>query len=284
MDQTKDAKSSAMNYVFIGFFAVAIIAAAFGGRMKEVTESSVSAAKDAVTLALSLVGFMALWLGLVRVLEVGGLLKTLAERVRPVMVRLFPDVPANHPAMSAMLLNISANMLGLGNAATPLGIKAMVELNRLNPFPGTATNAMCLFLVINTTSVTILPLGIIGVRAAAGANDPANVFLTTLIATIISTTIGVLIALFFAKRDRSYLVACEEQARVGLALNAAAAQTESTEYQEEDYSKFRFTATPLWGLAAKGFIFALLIAIIYQFYLAPDKGEFILQELSLIHI
>ncbi|MCK7504126.1 MAG: hypothetical protein MZV70_08525 [Desulfobacterales bacterium] len=133
---------------------------------------------------------MTLFLGLMKVAEAGGLLRIIARLIRPLMVRLFPDVPAEHPAMGAMILNLSANVMGLGNAATPFGIRAMQELNRLNPTPGTATDAMALFLAINTSSVTLLPTGVIALRAAAGSADPAAILPTTLFATACSTADG----------------------------------------------------------------------------------------------
>ena len=196
--------SSAMNIVFIILMCSALLCAAATNEMKAVGDASFEAAKSAVSLAISLIGIMALWLGFMRVLEAGGLTNWLAKAIRPLMQWLFPRVPANHPAMSAMILNLSANMLGLGNAATPFGIKAMVELNKLNPLPGTATNAMCLFLAINTSSITILPLGTIGVRAAAGSSNPASIFVPTLISTICSTVIAVSVALLCAKRDSAH--------------------------------------------------------------------------------
>ncbi|MDA8162430.1 MAG: spore maturation protein, partial [Desulfobacteraceae bacterium] len=156
----------------------------------------------AVELAISLIGPMALWLGIMKVAETGGLMRIIARGVRPVMVRLFPDVPDGHPAMSAMIMNMAANALGLGNAATPMGVKAMQELEKLAPEKGTATNAMCLFLAINTSSVTLLPLGVITVRAAANAKSPASIFIPTLIATCCSTVVAVLAAKFMAGRGR----------------------------------------------------------------------------------
>jgi len=156
-------------------------------------------AADAVTLSIGLVGGMALFLGLMKVAEEGGLLAIIARTVRPLMVHLFPDVPANHPAMGAMILNMSANALGLGNAATPFGIRAMQELDKLNPHKGTATNAMALFLAINTSSVTLLPTGVIALRAAAGSTDPAGILPTTLVATICSTTIAILAAKLYQR-------------------------------------------------------------------------------------
>src|SRR5207249_12091034 len=122
-----------MNAIWVGLVVAAVVMAAFTGTMPAVATESVESAKSAVTLALGLIGVMAFWLGMMRVVQEGGLLQTLARLLRPVMVRLFPEVPDDHPAMSAMIMNIASNMLGLGNAATPFGIKAMVELDRLNP-------------------------------------------------------------------------------------------------------------------------------------------------------
>lgn len=159
----------------------------------------VEKAAGAVTLSLGLVGVIALFLGLMKVAEEGGLLTIIARTVRPLMIRLFPDVPAHHPAMGAMILNMSANALGLGNAATPFGIRAMQELDKLNPHKGTATNAMALFLAINTSSVTLLPTGVIALRAAAGSTDPAGILPTTLVATICSTTVAILAAKLYQR-------------------------------------------------------------------------------------
>ncbi|HSH41570.1 MAG TPA: nucleoside recognition domain-containing protein, partial [Arenicellales bacterium] len=151
----------------------------------------VDSAESAVTLAIGLVGVMALFLGLMKVAEKGGLLNIIARALRPLLTRLFPEVPAEHPAMGAIILNLSANVLGLGNAATPFGIRAMQQLDRLNPHKGTATNAMVLFLAMNTSSVTLLPTGVIALRAAAGSSDPAGIVPTTLFATICSTAVAI---------------------------------------------------------------------------------------------
>jgi spore maturation protein SpmA/spore maturation protein SpmB len=165
-----------------------------GQPMAELAAGMIDTAADSVTLALGLVGAMALFLGLMKVAEAGGLLTIIAKLLRPLMVRLFPEVPADHPAMGAMILNLSANVMGLGNAATPFGIRAMQELDKLNPIKGTATNAMVLFLAINTSSVTLLPTGVIALRAAAGSTDPAAILPTTLFATFCSTIIAILAA------------------------------------------------------------------------------------------
>ncbi len=184
---------------------LATLTAAYTGRMDEVTKASFDSAKAGVMLAIGLIGPMALWLGLMKVAEAGGLMRTLARAVRPLMIRLFPDVPAEHPAMSAMIMNMAANALGLGNAATPMGIKAMQELEKLAPEKGTATNAMCLFLAINTSSVTLLPLGVITVRAAAGATSPAAILLPSLAATICSTCVAIIVAKALAARSEAPL-------------------------------------------------------------------------------
>jgi len=220
---------SAINWVFFCLISSAVIFAGFTGTMDPVKVASFEAAKASVELALKLIGVMALWLGLVRILEAGGLMRALARGIKPVMRRLFPDVPAEHPAMGTMLLNISANMLGLGNAATPFGLKAMVELNKLNPFPGTATNAMCLFLTINTSSVTILPLGAIAIRAAAGSGEPAAILIPSMLATGVSTLVGVSLALILARSDRRYLEAARKE--VGAA--------DDEEFNEEDEDEFK---------------------------------------------
>jgi len=152
-----------------------------------------------VELAIGLVGVMALFLGLMKVAEAGGMLTILARLIRPLMVKMFPDVPPDHPAMGAMILNLAANALGLGNAATPFGIRAMQELDTLNPQHGTATDSMALFLAINTSSVTLLPTGVIALRAAAGSSDPAAILPTTLFATIGSTIVAVIAAKLYGK-------------------------------------------------------------------------------------
>lgn len=167
--------------------------------MDALANAMVSTAGDAVTLAIGLVGVMTLFLGLMKVAEAGGLLVIIAKTIRPLMVRLFPDVPADHPAMGAMILNLSANALGLGNAATPFGIRAMQELDRINPHRGVASDAMVLFLAINTSSVTLLPTGVIALRAAAGSHDPAGILPTTLFATVMSTAVAIICAKLYRR-------------------------------------------------------------------------------------
>ncbi len=184
-----------MNLVFYGIILFAVVFAGFQGTPEAVGNGALEAAKGSVTLAIGLIGYIALFLGLLKVVEEAGGLKFMARLIRPVLVRLFPDVPPDHPAMGAMVMNMAANALGLGNAATPIGLKAMAELNRLNTEKGTATNAMVLFLAINTSGLALLPTGIIGLRALQGSVDPAAIFPTTLVATSISTVVGIAAAL-----------------------------------------------------------------------------------------
>lgn len=198
MSSASAQKPSAINIIWLTMVLLATVTAAYTGKMDAVTKASFAAAKNGVVLALGLIGPMAIWLGIMKVAEAGGLMRIIARGVRPLMVRLFPEVPADHPAMSAMIMNMAANALGLGNAATPMGIKAMQELAELAPEEGTATNAMCLFLAINTSSVTLLPLGVITVRAAAGASSPGAILLPSLLATLCSTTVAIIAAKLMA--------------------------------------------------------------------------------------
>jgi len=168
-------------------------------KMKEVTNSALEYAGIAVNIALGLIGIMALWLGVMKVAEEAGLIKIIANAVKPVTKFLFPDIPADHPAMGAMIMNISANMLGLGNAATPFGLKAMEELDKLNPEKGTATNAMCTFLTVNTAGLTLIPATAIAVRAAAGSTDPAIIIGTSVFGASCATIVGIIAAKIFEK-------------------------------------------------------------------------------------
>ncbi len=246
-----------MNRIWFYLMALAVVCAAFKGQMPAVTKASFEAAKSAVNLALGLIGAMALWLGLVKVAEEGGLLRLIARKVRGLLVRLFPNVPAEHPAMSAMVMNISANALGLGNAATPLGIKAMVELDKLNPHPGRATNAMCLFLAINTSNVTLLPLGVIAGRAAAGCAQPAAIIFPTLFATTCSTLAAIIMAKILAR----------------LSGPEPAPKIESKELDKGDFSSLEPRdpgLSPGEKILIWGLIVALSLALVRYFFLSPS--------------
>lgn len=194
-----------LNYIFLALIVLALVIGGFTHTLKEVGDAAVSAAGTAVTLAIGLIGVMALWLGMMRLAERAGLVQSLARGLQPVMRRLFPDVPVEHPAMGAMVLNIAANMLGLANAATPLGLRAMRDLERLNPVPGTATNAMCTFLAINTGSVQLIPITAIAVLAANGSQNPSAIVGTALLATMCSSAAG-LVAVKTFERWRVFRV------------------------------------------------------------------------------
>jgi spore maturation protein SpmA len=194
-------KPAAINVIWLFLILSGILTAAYTNKMDVISKVTFDAAKNAVDLAIKLIGAMALWLGIMKVAEDAGLMKLIARWIRPLMIRLFPDVPAEHPAMSAMIMNMAANMLGLGNAATPMGIRAMTELEKINPQKGTATDSMCLFLAINTSSVTILPLGVIAVRVAAGATSPSAILIPAILATAISTTVAILASKLMAARS-----------------------------------------------------------------------------------
>jgi spore maturation protein SpmA len=193
-----------MNAVFVVLITAAVLAAAFqdvhdrtpegGVGMDTLTTALIDAAKGAVDVAFGLIGLMVLFLGMMQVLRDAGAVSAVARALAPVMKRLFPDVPPEHPAMGAMIMNLTANIFGLGNAATPFGLKAMQELNRLNPHPGIATNAMVLFLAINTAGLAVFPTSMIAARATLGSLDPGGIFLPTLLASITGTLVGVVVA------------------------------------------------------------------------------------------
>ena len=166
---------------------------------KVANDGLLKTAETAVTIALGLIGIMALWLGIMKIAEAAGLITLLAKMAKPLMVRLFPDVPPEHPAMGAMLSNMAANFLGLSNAATPLGLKAMEELNKLNPNAGTATNAMCMFLTINTSAITLIPATVIAIRLSLGSKNPSDIIIPTFIATVIALTCGILFNRFIQR-------------------------------------------------------------------------------------
>lgn len=168
-------------------------------RMKDVTNSVLSYASTAVEIAIGLIGIMALWLGVMKVAEEAGLIKIIAKAVQPITRFLFPEIPNDHPAVGAMIMNISANMLGLSNAATPFGLKAMEELDKLNPEKGTATNAMCTFLAINTAGLTLLPVTAIAIRASAGSSNPAIIIGTSVFGATCATIAGVTAAKILEK-------------------------------------------------------------------------------------
>jgi spore maturation protein A len=171
-------------------------------KMKAVTQAALDYAITAVTIALGLIGVMALWLGVMKVAEEAGLLKIVTRMLTPVTKRLFPDIPTDHPAIGAMIMNIAANMLGLSNAATPLGLKAMEELDKLNPKVGTATNSMITFLTINTGGLILIPATAIAVRASAGSANPGIIIGTSIFGAMCATVAGVTAAKLLQRLPR----------------------------------------------------------------------------------
>jgi len=227
-----------VNAVFIGIVVIAFVVAAWTSSMEAVSQAALDGAANSVTLAISLIGYMALFLGLMKVAEDGGLLRTLARAIRPIMVRLFPDVPPEHPAMGAMIMNIAANMLGLTNAATPLGIKAMMELNKINKRPGVASNAMVLFLAINTSGLALLPTGVVGIRAAFGSTDPWGIMASTLAATGCATLVGIFVA---KGLQRLPIFRLEDEDHTGPAVEVA--ESEDSELVKELMEEEKTTQT-----------------------------------------
>jgi spore maturation protein A len=168
-------------------------------KMKAVTQAAIDFANTAVEIALGLIGVMALWLGLIKIAEEAGLVRLLTRLLAPLTKRLFPDIPADHPAIGNIIMNTAANMLGLSNAATPIGLKAMEELNKLNPKPGTATNAMVTFLAINTGGLILIPATAIAVRAAAGSVNPGLIIGTSIFGAACATVAGILASKFLQR-------------------------------------------------------------------------------------
>src|SRR5215468_3167873 len=173
-----------LNYIWLGLMVLAVLIGGLTQNLKAVADKSFEMAEFAVMkTALPFVGIMALWLGMMRLAERAGLVALLARILRPLMIRLFPEVPPNHPAMGSMVLNIAAGILGLGNAGTPLGLRAMKDLETLNSYPGTATNAMCTFLAINTSSIQLIPATAIAILAANNSSNPTAIVGTSILAT-----------------------------------------------------------------------------------------------------
>ena len=194
-----------LNYIWLGMMAIAVAAGIYNGKIDAVTDAAIDMAKVSVEIAIGLIGIMALWLGIMKIAEASGLIRVIAKLLKPLTIRLFPDVPADHPAIGSIVLNMSANILGLGNAATPLGLKAMEELQELNEKKDTATNAMVMFLAINTSSVQlILPATVVALMGATAS----EIFITTILATTCST-IAAIVAVKFLERRKRFAIPAE---------------------------------------------------------------------------
>lgn len=212
-----------LNYIWLGLMVAAVLIGAANDTLDAVGKAAFERAEYAVMgLALPLAGVMALWLGVMRLAEKAGLINVMARALRPVMRKLFPDVPPEHPAMGSMLMNMAANILGLSNAATPLGIRAMKDLETLNPRPGVASNAMCTFLAINTSSIQLIPATAVGILVINQATQPFSIVSSAIVATICSTIAGIT-AVKLLERLPSYRLAppTESERKQKLELEAA---------------------------------------------------------------
>ncbi len=252
-----------LNYIWLGLMLCAVLLGGATGRLPDVTKGAFDMAeKSVMNVALPLIGVMALWLGIMRLAEKSGMVQVLARMLRPIMKWLFPDVPPEHPAMGSMIMNVAANMLGLSNAATPLGIRAMKDLESLNPRPGTATNAMCTFLVINTASVQLIPATAVAVLATNGSKDPAAIIIPALIATGIAAVAAVAVVKTMEKLPIFRLPPLTEQ-------DKAKKQEEVKEDQKADEP---VVAAPLewWGKAALFVYFAFFAALLIGWLADPE--------------
>jgi spore maturation protein SpmA len=248
-----------LNYIWLALVLLAVAIGGWNDRLKDVTGGALDGAKTAVTIALGLIGIMALWLGLMRLAERAGIVQRMAHALRPLLRRLFPEVPSDHPAMGSMLMNMAANMLGLGNAATPLGLRAMRDLESLNPRPGVATNAMCTFLAINTSSVQLIPTTAIAILAAAGSTKPTAIVGTALFATLCAATVAVLSARFFETLPIFAPVASKEPKEE--ALQKPAGPPDHLAFDDESLAQPPAVRPAWWGtiaLALLGVFFGML--------------------------
>lgn len=192
-----------LNAIWLGLMVIGVAVAALNGKAAAVTDAAFAAGKLAIETIIGLAGLMALWMGLMKIAEKSGLMEGLASLLRPIVRALFPTVPGDHPAVGAMVMNIAANMLGLGSAATPLGLKAMQQLQELNGDSDEASEAMCTFLTLNTSSITLIPGTIIALRAAAGSVNPAEIVGATLVATVCAGVFGVTLDWLVRKWNRA---------------------------------------------------------------------------------
>jgi spore maturation protein A len=187
-----------LNYIWFGMLVVGFVVGILNGRIELVTQAAMGSAKTAVELSIGLLGVMCLWTGLMNIAEKSGLVRYISRIVRPVIGFLFPELPKKHPAVGAIVMNFVANFLGLGNAATPLGIKAMNEMQKVNPQKETATNAMCMFLVLNTSAIQLVPTTVIAIRHQYNSANATEILGTVWIASSCAMIIGIIAAKLFA--------------------------------------------------------------------------------------
>ncbi|WP_123040846.1 nucleoside recognition domain-containing protein [Cohnella candidum] len=190
-----------VNWIWLGMIVFSVAFGAANGKLETVAEAAFGGAQTGVTVCLGLISILVFWMGLMKIAENAGLVRQLSKLMSPVVRKLFPDVPPDHPAMGYILSNMSANLLGLGNAATPMGIRAMQELQKLNPDPHVATPAMCTLLALNTASITLVPTTMIAIRMNFGSLHPADIVASTLLATAVSTGAAILADRWYRRRS-----------------------------------------------------------------------------------
>jgi spore maturation protein A len=183
-----------LNIIWLAMMVISVIVAMFTGKIPDIVTASTESAKFAFTLALGLTGIMALWLGIMKIAEAAGLLELLTRGLKPILTRLFPDVPPEHPAMGAITMNIAANIFGLNNAATPFGLQAMTELAKLNKHPGVATNTMCTFLALHSSNLQLVPVTAIALLATTGALHPTDIIMPFLLSSLCAVVTAVVIS------------------------------------------------------------------------------------------
>ncbi len=189
-----------INYLWAGMICLGILTAALSGKIEQITPSIFASAEQGVTVAFGLISIMTFWLGMMKLIERSGVIEIIKKVLQPLAYFLFPRVPREHPAMNAILMNMSANILGLGNAATPFGIKAMEELQQLNTRKDTASDEMCTLLALNTSSLTLLPTTVIALRASTGSLNPTEIVGTTIVATLSSTAVALILDRLLRRR------------------------------------------------------------------------------------
>jgi spore maturation protein A len=182
-----------INVIWLGLLLTGIVVAAINGKIEVVTKAALSSAQSAVEVSIGLIAIMTFWLGIMKIAEAAGLVRLISNLVKPMTSFLFPGIPKDHPALGAIIMNISANILGLSNAATPFGLIAMQEMQKLNRKPDSPTDAMCTFLALNTSCITIVPATIIGIRMKYGSADPTEIVGTTIFATACGMTVAIIV-------------------------------------------------------------------------------------------
>ncbi len=263
-----------LNFIWLGLVVAAVLLGGWQGCLDDVVKGGFDMARAAVMdIALPLSAIMTIWLGVMRLAEKSGLVLHLGRMLRPILRRLFPEVPADHPAMGSIVMNIAANMLGLGNAATPLGLRAMSELQKLNPYPGVATNAMCTFLAINTASVQLIPVTAIALLTIKGGKNPTAIVGTALLATLCAQITGLMAVKLF---ERMRIFRANPDTAPSVSTEAVAVQIANDEIPEVLMPPPRLSD---WRLAVLG-AFLLFFAFLFFSAVFPHGGADFSRSLS----